>query len=415
MTAQVAAVAERPEPGPEALHAGALLPATLLAAGLLFPTSVAGNISNGLYALHQALFCLIAAWIVVKYDALGSTLQVWNAVLVVVWCVAASVLSPFQDLALGALGVYALMAILLSLDVAHLETPASPRILRALTLVLLVAAAGVVIGNSFVVELLIGNYGLAYPELLPTMMTFRKPVFTFASHSLAGYFYFLLFYLNLESYVARRRRSDLALAVGCVIGGALLTSMTAAVLMPVALVLLFIRSGRARLPLFGALALGLGGAAWIFRGELAQLAAVTNFLATFESSGSGFSGRFGQGGNLLNNFELIRSMPLRPIGLSFSSTVFYGDSGPVEYLLRGSWLLLGAVYGGLALFLWRNLLSRRHALIIFAVTVAFEIGMTVMTYHRFVFLLPFAVMHLNHLTRSAGGGTAAASIPAAVR
>lgn len=380
--------------------------AFLLLVGLLFPTSLGGTISNGLYALHQAVFIVVATWLVVRHGALGSPLQVWNAVFVAVWCVAATVFAPFQELALGAFGVYALITMLLVLDLSRLEAPSSRAVLRVATVVLLLAAVGVVAGSALVVEVLTGNYALAYPELLPMMMTLRKPVFTFASHSLAGYFYFVLFYLNFESFRAGRRGVDLALAVGCVLGGAMLTSMTAAVLMPLALVLLFLGSGKARWPLFGALALGAGTAAWMFRSQLADLAAVTNLLATFESSGSGLSGRFGQGGNLLNNLELIRTMPLRPIGLSFSSTVFYGDSGPVEYLLRGSWPLLIGVYGGLALFLWRNLLERRHAVLLFLVTVAFEVGMTVMTYHRFVFLLPFAVMHLNQLTRSSWTGTA---------
>jgi hypothetical protein len=195
------------------------------------------------------------------------------------------------------------------------------------------------------------------------------------------------------------------LAVGCVLAGALLTSISAAVLMSLAIVMLFLGSGRARWALFAALGLAIGITVWRYRSELADFVAISNMLTAIEFQGGGFSGRFGRGGNLLNNVELIRTQPLRPIGLGFSTTVFYGDSGPVEYLLRGSLPLLLSVYGGYALFLWRSLHVRRHALMLFAVTLAFELGMTVLTYHRFVYFLLFVVLYLNHLDSHRARGT----------
>jgi hypothetical protein len=228
-------------------------------------------------------------------------------------------------------------------------------------------------------------------------MIFRKPVFTFGSHSLAGYFYFLLFYLNFESYRVERRTIDLTLAIGCIGAGLLLTSITSAVLMTLAVIMLVVRSGHARWPLLLVLTVTIGTVWWGYRAEIADLIAVSNMIASLESSGSGLRGRFGKEGNLLGSIETILRMPLRPIGLSFSPAVFYGDSGPVEYMLRGSWPLLISVYGGFALFLRHSLRWRSHALVLFLATVAFEIGMTVLTYHRFGFFLLFTVMHLNHL------------------
>ncbi len=381
----------------DTLAVGPLLPAVLLALGLLFPTSTGGNISNLLYAVHQLLFCALALWLVLRYGAVGTAPQAWLAGLIVVWCAAATALSPFHDLALGALGVYVTMAFLLLLDLSRLDVAWSTVVLRVASLLLILVAVGVLVASAPVTDWMTANYSVAYAELVPMMVLLRKPVFTFGSHSLAGFFYFLVFYLNFESWRVQRRPADLALALACIAAGIFLTSVTAAVLMSVALVLVFFGTGRARWPLFGTLLLAGGVAGWYYRHELADLVAVSNMLTSFESSASGLSGRFGRDGNLLGSLEAIRSLPLRPIGVSASSTVFFGDSGPVEYLLRGSWPLLLAVYGGLALFLWHNLRWRRHALVLFAVTVAFEVGMTVLTYHRFVYFLPFAVMHLNYL------------------
>lgn len=393
----------------DARGSGRFLLTAVLALGVFFPTSLSGEISAPLLAVHQLVFCAIVFGLSLRRQVFGSTLQLWNACFIVVWCLGVSVISPFRDLAIGAAGVYVTMAALLSVDVSRLEIPPVTRFLRLVTVIVLATAAGVMTGNEWVVRFLTANFSFAYAELLPTMLVLRKPVFTFGSHSLAGFFYFLFFYLNLETYRAYRRRADLALAVGCILAGALLASITSAVLMTAALLLLFVGIGRARWPLFTALALALALTAWRYRGDIGSFVAVSNMLTSLEFEGGGLSGRFGRSGNLLSNLELIRSQPLRPIGFSFSSTVFYGDSGPIEYVLRGSLPLLLSVYGGFALFLWRNLRLRRDALVLFAVTVAFEVGMSVLTYHRFVYVALFAVLYLNSLASNAPGVRIAAS------
>ena len=369
----------------------------LLGLGFFFPTSRSGNISTGLVVLHQLMFCAIVLWLGLKRDAFGSQLQLWNASFIVVWCTAATVLSPFSELAIGAASVYFTMACLFALDVSHLESFSATALFRGVTVLVLAAAVAVFARNARVDEFLLANYSFAYADLLPTMLALQKPVFTFGSHSLAGFFYFLLFYLSFETYRAHKTGVDLAIAVCCILAGALLASITSAVLMSWALVLLLLRGGRARLPLLGAFALSLVVIAWRFQNEIGDFVAVSNMLAALEFQGSGLSGRFGGGGNLLNNLELIRAQPFRPTGLSYSASLFFGDSGPVEYLLRGSLPLLVGVYGGFALFLWKNLRMRRHAFMLFAVTFAFEVGMSVLTYHRFAYFLVFAVFYLNSL------------------
>jgi excinuclease ABC subunit B len=64
-----------------------------------------------------------------------------------------------------------------------------------------------------------------------------------------------------------------------------------------------------------------------------------------------------------------------------------GDSGPVQYLLRGGLVLLGAVYGGLWVFLRGTVRNKRVAVWLWGVTLAFELGsrQVIKEYKEFIF------------------------------
>ncbi|WP_141493445.1 hypothetical protein [Bacillus thuringiensis] len=118
---------------------------------------------------------------------------------------------------------------------------------------------------------------------------------------------------------------------------------------------------------------------------------------TFSSHSNGVLGRYSDNGNLAGNLDYINEHPFRPIGFGYSPEIFYGDSGIVEYLTRGSVLLVLSMYGALFLFLKNNLYSKKIAYSLFILIVLFEIGFTVLTYGRMLYLLPFVVLYLNSL------------------
>ena len=76
-------------------------------------------------------------------------------------------------------------------------------------------------------------------------------------------------------------------------------------------------------------------------------------------------------GGLAANLEYIADHPFSPIGLGLSRQLWYADSGPVEYFLKGSFPLLFTVYLAAYLFLRKNLKSRGQALFLFAVFLGF--------------------------------------------
>jgi len=117
---------------------------------------------------------------------------------------------------------------------------------------------------------------------------------------------------------------------------------------------------------------------------------------------NGLLPRYGPGGALRIPLSYLVHHPLSPIGFTTPSALVegdtaLGDSGPVEYLLRGSIPLLVLVYFGLYRFLRFNLPLRGHALFLFLVIVAFEAGFSSLVYFRTLYLLPFFVIYLRHV------------------
>src|SRR5204862_4396059 len=87
---------------------------------------------------------------------------------------------------------------------------------------------------------------------------------------------------------------------------------------------------------------------------------------------NGLLGRYSSTGGLSANLEFIVDHPFSPIGLGLSSQLWYSDSGPVEYLLKGSFPLLFTMYLGAFLFFYKNLRSKRRALFLFLIFLGFE-------------------------------------------
>jgi hypothetical protein len=58
------------------------------------------------------------------------------------------------------------------------------------------------------------NYAYGYEGLVQSLLEEGKPILTFGSHSLAGFFFYLLFYVNLQTFIANRGKLNLMFAFG---------------------------------------------------------------------------------------------------------------------------------------------------------------------------------------------------------
>lgn len=393
--------------------------ALLLIVGLYSPTSVAEQFSPLLYALDY-LACLALLLLlglgVRRRPGVAACMIALSIVPLLLFFTSISGLATYTY---GALPGYAVLSLLFLLDLRETELPPWLfSLYAALNALNLVACAAIVAGNQWLSTVLITHYSVFYPDLVANMLLMRMPVLTFGTHSLAAFFFYLFFYASFQTYRLRRKRLFLVFAVGYVLLNLALLSVTGLVLACLATVQMahhFWSSFRHRwLWAAGALALACLVAIFVpveplFLSGRDLVLSARDIVA---DPGAGFLGRLMPGGTLHYDLQYLQEHPLRPVGVSYREGLMLGDSGMIEYLLRGSLVLVFLVYGGFFLFLRRSLVAKADLYLLFLVTLAFETGFTVLTYPRALCVLPFLVVYLNGLRRAppaerapiAGGG-----------
>lgn len=315
--------------------------------------------------------------------------------------------SGLPTLKLGALAGYGLLSLLCLVDVR--DIPVSrwlDRIWQIINVVNIGGGIAILAGFRPVDDFIIRFYSFGYEDLLPNMLLWRRPVLTFASHSIAGFFWYLFFWINLQAYKARREKIFIVFSIFYLFFTYSMLSVTGLLLGFIATVQLGIFAwSRTRRKLAVSVVLIslflISMNFWPSKSTWPD--AVDIGKRILQDPQNGFLGRFLPDGTMYEDVQYIKDHPLSPVGASYKAGMMFGDSGPVEYVLRGSLPLLLLVYGGFYYFLRRNLVSRRHAYFLFAATLAFELGISALTYFRTFCLLPVFVVYLNHLQRLPSG------------
>ena len=374
-----------------------LVPSLLLLCGLYFPSSVTARISV-LSALAYVVCIALLCWIWTQNNGHIPVSKCLVLTLIVALPLLFTAFSPLSTLALGAAAGYSALSVLLMINLKGLTI--SPRLWIAVNIINIAAGLAVVLGVDAVNSFILSHYAMAYDDLLPMMLELHKPVLTFGTHSLASFFLYLFFWINLEAFKNQRRKLFLALAFCHLLLVLCLLSVSGLILFLVGfaqLVYLALKPIRHKvLWAYAALCLVLCTAA--FSNKVVDVTPARDTAKEILSNReSGFVGRFLSDGTMHYDLEFIGQHPLTPVGFSFREGFMFGDSGWLEYMLRGSIPLLVLIFGGLYYFLRRNLASRFHAHFLFAVIAIFELGMTTLTFIRMLYLLPVFVIVLNDM------------------
>jgi hypothetical protein len=378
----------------------ALLVALTFLLGLYLPTSYDGVVQRPFTYLNSATLLAICACLLLRPNGFGSRLAVANAVFINLALVVGTLVSPAHDLVYGVLADYLLLSLVYCLN---LRGVASPRVLRGAfilaNLLNVAIGVGIVFAVPAVTTFVVDFYSNFYPALVRSAaVDLGKPILTFSTHSLAGFFLYLFFYLNLRSHRAGGHFFFLlAACVNLALCG-LLKSNTGYVFLVIGSAQLVAHGMRRGLPSLLMLTLAGGVLAlWLSTDALAWSDLQATVSTTIGSQSNGVLGRYGTTGEQNVNLEFLARHPLTPFGFSLDPRLEIVDSGPIEYVLRGSLPLLLSMYGGLWLFLHSNVLSRREAWTLFVVFVIFEVGFANLVYFRTAFILPFVVVYMNVL------------------
>jgi len=367
-----------------------LLFALILLIGLYFPTSLAGNISSALLIAAFSTYSLLLALVWIRVGSFKD-MVFCVAIPIPLWLLLCTFVSSglLPEINTTPLAVYTVLGFLFCLKVKDLQATNLAGILAQAS-ALNIAFGGAMILLDSAGSLAQSYYNSFTSELLSNMVAAHKPVTVFATHSLAGTFNYLLFFLNFRTY--KKTGSRLFLWLG------LLEACVCVALMSTTSLV------------FAALA--FAELAWNFRkSAIAIVASILLFIPAdirgsilyaaslmLPNEGNGFWARYGLSGGLHPSIQFILDHPFRPIGLNYSPMLYIQDSGPMQYILLGSVPLLLLVYGGLFLFLARNLRDRIDLWRLFLLLLASEVGFSTITYFRSLLLIPASVIYLNSIS-----------------
>src|SRR6266404_8579143 len=181
----------------------------LLFVGLYVPRSSGGESSTLLFWLNIMLPLSLLLYLGWRHGTRPGAVAFISLPIVMVMIACTFSNWPFR-LHWGGFAAFNLAALLLALDLREVRSGrfAYTSFVVANTLNI---ACGIAIlaGNEWVGGLLSNSYSEFYPELVPAMVSLHKPVLTFGTHSLAGFFLYVFFWLNWETY--KKDRSKLAL------------------------------------------------------------------------------------------------------------------------------------------------------------------------------------------------------------
>jgi hypothetical protein len=374
----------------------------LLVVGLYFPTTASQHLTVCSVSGYLICCALLAALALRRYGRPSFP------VCVLLFSITPLLLmftftSGLSTLRLGALLGYGVLSVLFITNLRDVDLPQwFGRLWAAVNSINILAGFAIIAGVQSVNDFIIAHYSTAYDELLPDMLAWHKPVLTFGSHSIAAFFLYLFFWVNLRAYKVKRNRLFLTFSVSYLFLMLFLLSVSALAFATVGsfqLAAHFWPAIRHKLAWACVALCAVLVAAVSWNHAISLNSSVDVFKEVLQNPDAGLAGRFLPGGTMAYDLQYLRQHPLSPVGTSFREGLMFGDNGPVEYMLRGSVPLLLLVYGGLFYFLRRNLISRFHAVFFFIAVVMFELGITTLVNFRAQCLFPVFVMFLNSLTQ----------------
>lgn len=385
--------------------------AMLLIMGMYLPSSTHGEHSRACVFMLLAILLSSLGYLTWNLGVRPGA-ATWISLPIVIVLLGCTLVAAFNgpsDCDFGTFVRFSALAMVLSLDLRSFR---SGRLINyafvAANCINIACGVAIVAGNEWIGRILSAFYSEFYPELVPSMISLHKPVLTFGTHSLAGFFVYLFFWLNWETYKFRRSALALSFAMCELVLLLALTSFTSLAFAMLALVQMGVWLWKNNRKVFAAaavcIALLMPAVGQWFEDNSGISEVLPQLKGTILNSDvNGLLPRYGPGGALRAPLSYLFHHPMSPIGFLNPSVVVAGDtalsdSGPVEYVLRGSIPLLVLVYFGLYKFLRFNLPLGYHALFLFFVIVTFEIGFSSLIYFRTLYLLPFFVIYLRYVT-----------------
>lgn len=208
--------------------------------------------------------------------------------------------------------------------------------------------------------------------LYENMVNYYKPVSVFALHSVAGFAFFLFSYVRLKQLIVLKKIKYAFLLCLYIVSLLALKSFTGIVFL-IAILMLIFHHYRLNFKLWVLTLLAISAIILFFYEDLFSI-----FYGIINSNISGPQSRFTEGTMVYETIEYILDPLFIPLGFGYSDSVFFGDSGVIELILRIGLLGLIISYAMVYLNYKKNVLKKGGMLPIFFAVMAFEVGHSIL-------------------------------------
>lgn len=371
---------------------------------LFFPTSINGVINPHL-SLIGNVFALLVFFVGIIIGSLRLSITLFAISLTFLLLLAVmTILSPFSQLTLGAVIPYVTFLLVCSINIKSIVFTKSQRMVLILLIIFLFVSCLLVLFDVKPFIAFQESYYQMFPDLFDFMMNWaKKPVLMFATHSVAGFAYFLIaLILFIFAGIADSRTvrcllffSSLSFSVFLI----LLLSNTGFFLFVVMLLIYLFSMFRA-FGIWGWL-VSLIVLVTLISINIEVITTVLSFawdsfITVASSKDNGLLARFTLNSRLAGSYEYVFNSPLVGVGFTEHSSLAFGDNMLSEYVLRagffGYLLVLILVFG----FFYSNLKLKTVAVLLFIFVILSDLGYPLFVALRFVFIFPLLIILSNY-------------------
>lgn len=335
---------------------------------IFFPTSKNYSISDPLYFVFCEIVFLLFLYPVVN-ERKGFIIGILINLILILYTI--TNLFIYNKINYGSYPGFLLFSILIAKNYSLLNIERYHIILglNIISIIIILLGIAVIFDFTYLIDVLLKNYGYGYDELVPFMIGAKKPVATFGSHSIAAFFTFLLFYMNIENYKYNRNVISITNSFFFLILLFFIRSNTAFFFTIISIILLFKYSSYKLKILFLFLfALFLKLLNDIKDSQLPLFFEIfkdIDVVGILSNEGNGFSARYSKISPTQSTINYIINNPFLPLGLCYNPNLYYTDSGFILYMLRGSFFLIFFMYFGVYIFLKNNILNVKYRYFLF--------------------------------------------------
>lgn len=364
----------------------------LLVYGLIAITSLNFKISNKLIFINYFFIYIIFINFIIKVKKFNKMNLIF-AIIIMFFLLLFTLTSKFYHYTWGTLLPYLAFVLMIILDIKTLKLKYIDKYFLVFNCINLIIGFLIIILNKTIINFIAKYYSWGYEELVTNMLLRGKPILWFGSHSLTGLFIFIFYYLCIKTYMIKNKSIYLFFSLGYLVLLISLKSNTSLVFFIIALVYLIrqIKDRKIMMIIF------IGLLIILLNNSIIRNIYNESFRYITNSDKNGIIGRFGAGGALESTLKYIKSNFFNPIGVSYSSELYYTDNGFIINILRGGVIFTISIYVSFYIFLKKNVKFKSAVYIIFISILMFEIGYVTFLYFRTFYILVFIILYLNYL------------------